>query len=128
MQRINGLINAVTTNRESIISNWPGYLYGSHATIIPGMENHFSNQVYIELGKETAESYSIINYGNIGLYIKSNNPPVILENAVSFWKLEWSDREGYTRVWNEENASVYIANNRLDLIDDSLRASSKAQP
>ena len=59
MRTISGELNTRTYAKEVVLSQWPGYLFGSHASPAPRLENQFWVRVWKKLSPAQRESLHV---------------------------------------------------------------------
>lgn len=75
---IAGSINSLTAPGHFVMSEWPGYLYGTHAAPLPGMENHFGFVAAARLDESSRRRYHVITRPDSMAYIRDPNVRLVL--------------------------------------------------
>lgn len=64
-------INAHASRREQVMASWPGYLLGSHATVVPRLEEHFAPPTAAAVSSEEIRRYRLITAREVEALIHS---------------------------------------------------------
>lgn len=72
---------------EEVLTWWPGHLIGTQAGVVPGMENHFAQEIDHKLTAEERERYGIVTSGEIAGWIENGRTRVVvLGRWVGGWR------------------------------------------
>jgi 4-amino-4-deoxy-L-arabinose transferase-like glycosyltransferase len=125
VERVAAAVDRYTSDGEEVVSAWPGYLYGSGAEQISGLENDFAPVIASSLSEERARHYKLLTASAIEETIRSRRIRVIVikhwhdltpvpdwEGAVARgrYRLAYSARPGQTVLAGE--AKVYVRRDR----------------
>jgi hypothetical protein len=61
VQKVTEALDRVTQEGEVVLTWWPGYFVGGHASPVPGLENHFALLASPEMSVEQRRTYHIVN-------------------------------------------------------------------
>jgi hypothetical protein len=61
VQKVGEELDRVTQEGEVVLTWWPGYFVGGHASPVPGLENHFALLASPEMSFEKRRAYHIVN-------------------------------------------------------------------
>lgn len=78
VSRVAAAIDAGTRPGEEVLSSWPGYLFGTHARPVPGMENDFSPRNASTISAEKAHRYRMATIGDVEDWLRNRRTDVVV--------------------------------------------------
>ena len=114
VQEVADAIGARTEPGEVVLSSWPGYLFGTHATFVGGLENDFAPHDAEPLTPEEARRYHLLTDDEVEALIRSGRTRLVV---VKLWHVlppvpdyDGAARAaGYRLVDELDGARIYAA-------------------
>jgi hypothetical protein len=78
IERVAAVVDRHTSPGEAVLSAWPGYLYGSGAVQLPGMENDFAPAIASSLSEDRARHYRLLTARGVEQAIASHRVRVVV--------------------------------------------------
>lgn len=78
LERIASLVDANTRPGEEVLASWPGYLFGTHAAYVPGMENDFANHEAAALSPEEVRRYRLATADDVERMLREGRTRVVV--------------------------------------------------
>ncbi len=98
-------IDAASAPGEHVLAFWPGYLFGSHARVVPGFENDFSMEgvVNAKLSEADARRYRLVSPRHMTDFIAGRRSRLIVLGPLGYWtqRRDWLTlvlRSGYRPI------------------------------
>ena len=98
-------IDAASAPGERVLAFWPGYLFGSHAKVVPGFENDFSMEGVLnaKLSEAEARRYRLISPRHMTDVIAGRRSRLIVLGPLGYWtqRRDWLSlvlRSGYRPI------------------------------
>jgi hypothetical protein len=112
VQEVADFVDARTEPGEEVLASWPGYLFGTHAKPVPGLENDFGPHDAEPLTPEEAKRYHLITDEQVEALIRQRRTRLVV---VKLWHVlppvpdyDASAREaGYRLVAEINGARIY---------------------
>jgi dolichyl-phosphate-mannose-protein mannosyltransferase len=112
VQEVTDLIDARTAPGEEVLASWPGYLFGTHAQPVPGLENDFAPHDAEPLAVETAHRNRLVTKADVERMIREHRTRLVV---VKLWHdlppipdyEGTAQRSGYHLVADVNGAKVY---------------------
>ncbi len=118
VERVAAQIEARTKPGEEVLASWPGYLYGTHAEPVPGLENDFSPHNSTNISAAKARRYRLATISDVDGWIRSRRTRLIV---FRLWgggiqpRPHWESlirRSGYRMIAGVGDAALYEAMSR----------------
>jgi hypothetical protein len=90
IQRVSDVIDANTVPGDRVVATWPGYLFHSHARILPGLENNWAPDAAARLSESEARRYRLASAASVDRAIRSHRAPLAV---VRGWYTIWPTAE-----------------------------------
>lgn len=78
IQSVASTINRLTEPGEHVLATWPGYMFGSHALPVPGMENYFAPNAADAVSVEEARRYRLATAADVERMIENREPRFVV--------------------------------------------------
>jgi hypothetical protein len=78
VQKVGEELDRVTQEGEVVLTWWPGYFIGGHASPVPGLENHFALMASPEMSFEKRRAYHIVNPAEASSLIEARRVRTVL--------------------------------------------------
>jgi 4-amino-4-deoxy-L-arabinose transferase-like glycosyltransferase len=108
-------VEARTRPGEAVLTPWPGYLFGTHAVPVAGLENDFAPHVAAALSADDAQRYRMATITDVERMIREHRTRVVVYKhwvevapPVPDWRGEL-DRSGYLLIGRPGGVEVYEA-------------------
>jgi len=113
VQQVVGYVDANTDAGEQVLASWPGYLYGTHAKPVRGLENDFGPHDAEPLDAEQVERYHLATDEQVERMIRERRTRLVV---VKLWHVlapvpdyEGAARDAGYRVEAEINGATIFA-------------------
>jgi hypothetical protein len=113
VERVAAVVDRHTRPGETVLSAWPGYVYGSGAVQLSGLENDFAPVIASSLSEERARHYRLLTARGVEDAILARRPRVVVfklwhyQTPVPDWRGALR-RAGYRLVFRPPpGATVY---------------------
>jgi hypothetical protein len=97
---------------EEVLTSWPGYLWGTHAESVPGMENDFAPHDAADLTPERAAELRMATAADVERWIRTGRTRLVV---FKLWHTlppvpDWAsaERNGYRELARVGAARVYL--------------------
>lgn len=77
-------VNARTSKGEEVLASWPGYLFGTHARAVPGLENDFTRYAASVLTPAEARRHRLATVEDVHRWLRTHRTRVVV---VKVWHL-----------------------------------------
>ena len=112
VERVAAVVDDRTRPGETVLTSWPGYLFGTHARPVPGTENDFAAHAALELSPEKADRYRLTTGEELENEIRERRTRVVV---FKIWHplpptLVWdelAERSGYRLVADVDSVRIY---------------------
>jgi len=116
IDRVAETIDARTTSGEKVLTSWPGYLFGTHADPVPGLENDFARYAAATLTPADAHRYGLATVADVHESLRTHRTRLVV---VKPWHLigpmpEWdrvSKESGYVLEARIGDVRIYALPN-----------------
>jgi len=78
VERVAAVVDEHTRPGEQVLASWPGYLYGSDAAPVPGMENDFAPHEAAALSPGEAREYRLATVADVERMIRQRRVRVVV--------------------------------------------------
>jgi 4-amino-4-deoxy-L-arabinose transferase-like glycosyltransferase len=78
VEQVAEMVDEQTRPGEQVLASWPGYLYGSHAAPVPGMENDFAPHEAGALSLSEARDYRLATAGDVERMIRERRVRLVV--------------------------------------------------
>ena len=78
IERVSALVDEHTRPGEEIVSSWPGYLFGTHAVPVAGLESDFAPRDAARLSREEARRYHLLTAEGVEDVIRSRRARLVI--------------------------------------------------
>jgi hypothetical protein len=78
VQAVADYVNANTAAGEEVVSSWPGYLFGTHAAPVPGLENGFSTHEAAALSEDEAHRQRLVTAMDVETMIQRRRTRLVV--------------------------------------------------
>ncbi len=78
IERVAAVVDRYTESGDEVLSAWPGYVYGSGAVQLSGLENDFAPVIAASLSPERARHYHLLTADGVEQAIESRKPRVVV--------------------------------------------------
>jgi 4-amino-4-deoxy-L-arabinose transferase-like glycosyltransferase len=114
IERVAAVVDRHTQPGEEVVSAWPGYVYGSGAVQVSGLENDFAPAIAGELSEEQARHYHLITARGVEEAIVSRRARVIVFKLWHYQtpRPDWEGsikRAGYKLVYSARPGETVFA-------------------
>jgi hypothetical protein len=113
VERVAAIVDEHTRPGEQVLASWPGYLYGSHAAPVPGMENDFAPHEAGALSPSEARDYRLATAADVERMIRQRRVRLVVFRLwhvlppVPKWERALADG-GYRLLADIESTRVYV--------------------
>lgn len=112
IERVAQAIDARTRSGEEVMASWPGYLFGTHAEPVPGLENDFAPHEAAALTPADAHRYQLASVDDVHAMLRAHRTRLVV---VKLWHLfepipQWDDvakQSGYVLALRVGNVRIY---------------------
>ncbi len=113
VERVSSIVDANTRPGELVLASWPGYLFGSHARPVPGLENDFSPRNASTISPDKAHRYRMATIADVERWIVERRTRLVV---VRLWSTlpplpDWKGTlggSGYRQLAQVGSARIYI--------------------
>jgi 4-amino-4-deoxy-L-arabinose transferase-like glycosyltransferase len=113
VERVTSIVDANTRPGEEVLASWPGYLFGSHAKPVPGLENDFSPRNASTISAAKAHRYRMATIADVEGWIAERRTRLVV---VRLWSTlpplpDWEGalaRGGYRQLARVGSARIYL--------------------
>lgn len=113
VERVSAIVDANTRPGEEVLASWPGYLFGSHARPVPGLENDFSPRNASTISAAKAHRYRMATIADVEGWIAERRTRLVV---VRLWSTlpplpDWEGalaHSGYEQLAQVGSARVYL--------------------
>ncbi|MDX6423441.1 MAG: hypothetical protein QOI67_912 [Gaiellaceae bacterium] len=114
VQEVSDFVDARTDAGEEVLASWPGYIFGTHARPVPGLENDFGPHDAEHLTPAEAKRYHLITDEQVEELIRQHRTRLVV---VKLWHVlppvpdyDGAARAaGYRLVTELNGARIYVA-------------------
>ncbi len=103
ISKVSQAIDRHSQKGDKVVAIWPGYLFTTRASILPGLENHFGRRVAPLLSSSSVQHYNLVTDDQVAQSIREHIPRLIVINV----------RRGEEYLLNVASQAGYISLERL---------------
>jgi hypothetical protein len=114
IERVAAVVDRRTKPGDEVLSAWPGYVYGSGAVQVSGLENDFAPAIAASLSEDEARGYRLMTAAGVERTILSRQPRVVVlklwhyQTPVPDWESSIR-RAGYRLVYSTRPGATVFA-------------------
>ena len=112
IRRVSAAINEHAQPGEEVLAFWPGYIFGTHAKVVPGLETRASLVAARRLSAGERARYGVVSVAAVAEMLRRHRTRLFVLGHNKYLKgTTWDElakRSGYRRVASFPGARIYV--------------------